>query len=120
MKRNLLFLLPLLLWAASLRGVAQEAYPSAMPTMTVIAADGSEEETTAAYDVANLKQVTVADGKKANANAFCAQLDITEVKDSYTVTLRRAVSRVVLWEKNHIKPGASLKFSIRSMYMVPP
>ena len=29
-----------------------------------------EEETTAAYNVANLKQVTVVDGKKANANAF--------------------------------------------------
>ena len=51
-----------------------------------------EEETTAAYNVANLKQVTVVDGKKTNANAFCAQLAITEVKDSYTVTLRRAVS----------------------------
>ena len=70
-----------------------------------------EEETTAAYNVANLKQVAVIDGKKANANAFCAQLAIMEVKDSYTVTLRRAVSRVVLWEKNHIKSGASLKAS---------
>ena len=57
MKRNLLFLLPLLLWAASLRGVAQEAYPSAMPTMTVIAADGSEEETTAYEGSAPLRAI---------------------------------------------------------------
>ena len=57
MKRNLLLLLPLLLWGASLHGVAQEVYPSAMPTMTVIAADGSEEETTVYEGSAPLRAI---------------------------------------------------------------
>lgn len=57
MKRNLLLWLPLLLWTACLHGMAQEAYPTALPTMTVIAADGSEEETTAYEGSAPLRAI---------------------------------------------------------------
>lgn len=71
-----------------------------------------------AYNIDNLKSVSLIAGKKPT-EAFCGTLKIEEKKTTYSVSLHRAVARIVLKETGTLPAGQlTIKFNQKTSFDV--